>query len=124
MILSDLFYHIQGELNGRSIDNRPFKELLQFLMDSGFLDVYKYQDDDYFLTDIKSTYQYDTVRLRADLGSDIWDLLALKESKEVADTMVLCLHDVNSRMLHANSKLSALRGLVTLLYMHEDNVSF
>lgn len=93
-------------------------------MDSGFLDGYKYQHDDYFLTDIRSAYQYDTVRLRADLGSDIWDLLALKESKEVAETLLLCLQDVNSRMLHANSKLSALRGLVTLLYMHEDNVSF
>ncbi|KAL8556343.1 hypothetical protein ACS0TY_003962 [Phlomoides rotata] len=123
LILSDIFYHIQGELDGRSIDNRPFKELLQFLMDSRFLDGYKYQHDDNCLTDIKSAYQYDTVRLKADLGSDIWDLLVLKESKEVAETLLLCLQDVNSRMLHANSKLSALRGLVTLLYMHEDNLT-
>ncbi|KAK6136640.1 hypothetical protein DH2020_029623 [Rehmannia glutinosa] len=123
LILSDLFYHIQGELEGRQIDNRPFKELLQFLLDSKFLDAYKYKQDDDLLPNIKSVYLYNTGRLRADMGLEMWDLLAWKESKEVAETMLLCLQDSNSRMLHSNSKLSALRGLITLLYMHEDNLT-
>ncbi|KAI3446215.1 hypothetical protein Pfo_002880 [Paulownia fortunei] len=121
LILSDLFYHIQGELEGRQIDNRPFKELLQFLVDSKFLDAYKYKQDDDLLANIKSVYLYDTVRLRADLGLEIWDLLAWKKSKKFAETMLLCLQDSNSRMLLSNSKLSALRGLITLLYLHDDN---
>ncbi|KAL2254846.1 UNVERIFIED_CONTAM: hypothetical protein Sindi_0279300 [Sesamum indicum] len=122
LILSDLFYHIQGELEGRQIDNRPFKELLQFLLDSRFLDAYIHIKQDHF-ADINSIYLYDTVRLRADLGLEMWELSAWRESKEVAETMLLCLEEANSRMLLSHSKLSALRGLITLLYMHEDNVS-
>lgn len=123
LILSDLFYHIQGELNGRQIDNRPFKELLQFLIDSRFLDAYKYEKDDNLPANTKSVYLYDTVRLRTDLGLEMWDLLAWKEAKDVVETMLLSLQDANSRMLHSSSKHSALRGLVTLLYIHEDKVS-
>ncbi|XP_041997267.1 uncharacterized protein LOC121747315 isoform X2 [Salvia splendens] len=121
LILSDLFYHIQGELNGRQIDNRPFKELLQFLIDSRFLDAYKYEKDDDLPTNVKSVFLYDTVRLKTDLGLEMWDLLAWKESKDLVETMLLSLQDANSRMLHSTSKHSALRGLVTLLYMRQNN---
>lgn len=124
LILNDLFYHIQGELEGRQIDNKPFKELLQFLIDSRFMDAYKYQKDNDLLANIKSINLYDTVRLRTDLGLEMWDLQAWKEPKEVVETMLLSLQESNSRMLLANSKLSSLRGLVTLLYMREDTVSF
>ncbi|KAL0422870.1 UNVERIFIED_CONTAM: hypothetical protein Slati_3309900 [Sesamum latifolium] len=123
LILSDLFYHIQGELEGRQIDNRPFKELLQFLLDSRFLDAYIHIRQEDLFADINSVYLYDTARLGADLGLEMWELSAWKESKEVAETMLLSLQEANSRMLHSNSKLSALRGLITLLYMQEDNVS-
>ncbi|EYU37916.1 hypothetical protein MIMGU_mgv1a000102mg [Erythranthe guttata] len=122
LILSDLSYHVQGELEGRQIDNRPFKELFQFLLDSNILDAYNHKQDDDVLANVKSIYLYDTVRLRADLGLEMWDRLAWKEIKEVAQTMLLCLQDANSRMLHSNSKLSALRGLIMLLYMHEGNL--
>ncbi|KAL6545953.1 hypothetical protein OROGR_009827 [Orobanche gracilis] len=121
LILSDLFYQIQGEFESRLIDNRPFKELLQFLLDSEFLNAYKCKQDDDLLPNIKSVYLYDTVRLRADLGLEMWDLLAWKESKEVAETMLRCLQDSNSRAVHSNSKLLALRGLITLFYMHEED---
>ncbi|GFP89006.1 nucleoporin nup188 homolog [Phtheirospermum japonicum] len=85
LVLSDLFYHIQGELEGRQIDNRPFKELLQFLSDSEFLNAYKNKQDDDLLPNIKSVYLYDTVRLQADLGVEMWDLLAWIESKELSE---------------------------------------
>lgn len=124
LILNDLFYHIQGELNGRQIDNRPFKELLQFLIDSRFLDAYKYEKDDDLSSNIKIVSMYDTVRLRTDLGLEMWDLLAWKEAKEVVETLLLSLQETNSKMLLSTSKHSALRGLVTLLYMRENNVSF
>lgn len=123
LILNDLFYHIQGELEGRQIDNKPFKELLQFLIDSRFMDAYNYRKDSDLLANIKSINLYDTVRLRTDLGLEMWDLQAWKEPKEVVETMLLSLQESNSRMLLANSKLSSLRGLVTLLSMREDNLT-
>ncbi|CAA0807688.1 Protein of unknown function (DUF3414 [Striga hermonthica] len=123
LILSDLFYHIQGELEGRQIDYRPFKELLQYLLDSKFLNAYKYKQDTYLSPSIKSVYLYDTVRIRADLGLEMWDLLAWKESKEIAQSMLHCLQDWNSSRMYSNSKLSALRGLITLFNMHGDNLS-
>lgn len=124
LILNDLFYHIQGELNGRQIDNRPFKELLQFLIDAAFLDAYKYEKDDDISSNIKAVCLYDTVRLRTDLGLEMWDLLAWKEATEVVEKMLLFLQETNSGTLLLTSKHSALRGLVTLLYMRENNVSF
>ncbi|KAL2537742.1 hypothetical protein Fot_19133 [Forsythia ovata] len=120
LILNDLFYHMQGELEGRLIDNVPFKELLQYLLDSSFLDKYKHKRD-CFLPEFKDVYLYDTVRLRADLGLELWDLSAWKTSKEVAETMLHYLQDVNLMMFLSSTKLSALRGLITMLYMLNDN---
>ncbi|KAL2512428.1 Protein of unknown function (DUF3414) [Abeliophyllum distichum] len=120
LILNDLFYHMQGELEGRLIDNVPFKELLQYLLDSSFLDKYKHKRD-CFLPEFKDVYLYDTVRLRADLGLELWDLSAWKTSKEVAETMLHYLQDVNLMMFLSNTKLSALRGLITMLYILDDN---
>ncbi|KAL3843385.1 hypothetical protein ACJIZ3_000788 [Penstemon smallii] len=123
LILSDLFYHIEGELEGRQIENRPFKELFQFLLDSEFLDTYKYKQDDDFLANVTGVYLYDTTRLRTDIGLEMWDLIAWKASKEVAETMLLCLQDVNSIVVHLKCKLSALKGLTTLFYMHDENLT-
>lgn len=124
LILSDLFYNIKGEIDGRHIDNRLFKELLQFLLESEFLDTYRYKNDDDILADNNGVvYLYDSVRLRADLGLEMWNLLAWIETKEVAETVLLCWQRVNLMIIHSHSKLSALRGIISLFYMHGDNVS-
>lgn len=122
LILNDLFYHMQGELEGRFIDNRPFKELSQYLIDSSFLDTYKHKRD-CFLPEFKDVYLYDTVRLRSDLGLELWDLSAWKTSKEIAETMLHYLQDVNLMMFLSNTKVSALGGLISMLHMLDDNVS-
>ncbi|XP_073292764.1 uncharacterized protein [Primulina huaijiensis] len=122
LILSDLFYHIKGEIDGRHIDNRLFKELLQFLLESEFLDTYRYWNDDDILADNNDVvYHYDSVRLRADLGLETWDLLAWIETREVTETALHCWHRVNLMIMHSHSKLSALRGIISLFYMHGDN---
>ncbi|XP_051133760.1 uncharacterized protein LOC127253286 isoform X2 [Andrographis paniculata] len=119
LILSDLYYLIQGELEGRLIENKPFKELLQFMVESTFLTGYENRRDDNILADVNSIFLYDNVRLRADLGLELWELSRWKESKEAAESMLLYLQDANTKMLCSNAKLSALRGLVTLLHMRE-----
>ncbi|XP_073159038.1 uncharacterized protein [Henckelia pumila] len=121
LILSDLYYHIKGEIEGRHIDNKLFKELLQFLLESEFLDNYRYRKYDDILTDNDGVHLYDYVRLRADLGLEMWDLLAWIETKEVAETALLCWQRVNLLIMHSQSKLSALRGIISLFYMHGEN---
>ncbi|XP_059647512.1 uncharacterized protein LOC132293878 [Cornus florida] len=119
LILSDLYYHLQGELEGREIDPGPFKELSQYLIDYNFLQTYqcKYEGD--LFAHAKDVYLFDSTRLQEDLGLDVWDYSGWKASKEVAETMLLWLHDVNSTVLLASSKLSALKALTTILSVYD-----
>ncbi|CAK9162511.1 unnamed protein product, partial [Ilex paraguariensis] len=118
LILSDLYYHLQGELEGRKIDHRPFKELSQYLLESNLLHTYSRQYDGDVVAHAKDVHLFDSIRLRADLGLDIWDLSEWKTSKAVAETMLLRLQDVNSMVLLASSKLSALKALIAILSVH------
>lgn len=122
MILSDLYYHLQGELEGRPIDHRPFKELSQCILESNFLRIYKKYDRD-LVTQAGDLYFFDCDRLRADIGLDTWEFSNWKASKDVAETMLLHLQDVNSMLLLAKSKRSALEALTTILSLYDKDVS-
>lgn len=63
------------------------------------------------------------MRIRSDLGLNMWDYTDWKDSKAIAQTMLECFQDANSMVLLASSKLSALKALLTALIMWEDNVS-
>ena len=68
LILSDLYYQLQGEFEGRKIAPGAFKELHQYLVESKFLQTYHHHyDDDLFATS-KDLYLFDIERLRA-----MWD---------------------------------------------------
>ncbi|KAA8536011.1 hypothetical protein F0562_028489 [Nyssa sinensis] len=121
LILSDLYYHLQGELDGRKIDPGPFKELSQYLFDSTFLQVYKRKYDGDLFAYAKDVYLFDSTRLQADLGLDMWDCSEWKTSKTVAETMLICLQDANSKVLFASSKLSALKALISILSVFEED---
>ncbi|GMY05517.1 nucleoporin like [Fagus crenata] len=121
LILSDLYYHFQGEFEGREIAPGAFKELLQYLVESKFLQSYHHKyDDDLFATS-KDVYLFDLARLRADMGLDMWDCSEWKASKTIAETMLHCMQDANSMMLLASSKHSALKALITVLTVYEDD---
>lgn len=125
MILSDLFYHLQGEIEGRPIDDRLVKELFQFLLHSKFLQTYLCESDEDFQSHMMGAKLYDLCRLQSDLGLELWDHLSeWKESKSVAEKMLHCLDDVNGMLLLTNSKHSALKALVALLSLCSDVVSF
>ncbi|XP_057475806.1 uncharacterized protein LOC130763817 [Actinidia eriantha] len=115
LILSDLYYHLRGELEGRKINPGPFKELSQYLLESKFLQTYQHKHDGDLFAHAKDVYLFDSSRFRADLGFDLWDYSEWKASKPISETMLLCLQNVNSMVLLASSKLSALKSLITIL---------
>lgn len=125
LILSDLFYHLQGELEGRPIDDRSFKEMMQYLLQSRFLENYLCKCNEDLQSHMKDVNLYDLSRLKSDIGLEQWNLLPeWKASKSVAEKMLHCLNDVNEMVLHTSSKLSALKSLVAMLSLYGDDVSF
>jgi len=123
LILSDLYYHLQGELEGRKIGIGPFKELSQYLVESIFLGTYQHQFNEEAFTKnmfTKNVYLFDLAHLREDLRLDVWDCSNWRTSKEVAEVMLRFLQDANSVMLLSSSKLSALKGLIAVLAVNHD----
>lgn len=124
LILSDLFYHLQGELEGRPINDRSFKEMLHYLLQSTFLQTYLCKCNDDLQLNVKDVNLYDLSRLQSDMGLELWDLLPeWKASKSVAEKMLNCLVNVNEMVLLTNSKLSALKALITMLSLYGDDSS-
>ncbi|XP_057453201.1 uncharacterized protein LOC130745072 [Lotus japonicus] len=120
IVLNDLYYHLQGELEGRKIGMGPFKELSQYLLEANFLGTYQRQfNEDFFA---KNVYLFDLVQLRADLRLNMWDCSDWRTSKEIAETILRFLQDANSVMLLSSSKLSALKGLTAVLAVYHDDV--
>lgn len=121
LILSDLYCQLQGELEGREISTGPFRELLQYLIESKFLQSYEHKYDADLFAAAKDVYLFDPVCMRADLGLDMWDYSEWKASKAIADTILHCMQEANSMVLLATSKLSALKALVTVLTVYEND---
>ncbi|WJX51140.1 hypothetical protein P8452_37363 [Trifolium repens] len=120
LILNDLYYHLQGELEGRKMGTGPFKELSQYLVESNFLGSYQHQfNEDFFA---KNMYLFDLKQLRADLNLGAWDCSDWKTSKEIAETMLHFLQDANAVMLLSSSKLSALKELIAVLAVYHDDI--
>ncbi|XP_062111385.1 pleiotropic drug resistance protein 3-like isoform X2 [Humulus lupulus] len=124
LILSDLYYHLEGELEGRKISTRPFKELSEYLVDSKVMHNYQNKYDNDFLVTCKDVYMFDPERVRADFGSDLWDYLKWKTSKEITKRMLSHMMEANSMVLLRNSKLAALKSLITVLTIYEKDVSY
>ncbi|KAJ0076745.1 hypothetical protein Patl1_36100 [Pistacia atlantica] len=121
LILSDLYCHLQGELEGRKTSPGLFRELSQYLIESKFWQSYEHKCDGDLLATAKDLYMFDLDCIRVDLGLDIWDYSEWKSSKVIAGTMLHCMQDANLMLLLATSKHSALRALVTVLTVYEDN---
>ncbi|XP_028776786.1 uncharacterized protein LOC114733485, partial [Neltuma alba] len=121
LILSDLYYHLQGELEGRKVSTGPFKELSQYLVESNILETYQNNLNGDLSATTKNLYLFDLVRLRADIGLDVWDCSEWKASKEIAEIMLHWLQEANSFMLASSSKLSAFKALISVLTVYHDD---
>ncbi|CAL1353161.1 unnamed protein product [Linum trigynum] len=123
LILDDLYYHLQGELEGRIIEHGAFKELTQYLVQSNSFESYKREYDNGHLPSTKEVYLYDLKCLKKDLGLDLWDYTSWKASKAIAENMLDYMQEVNSMLLVLSSKHSALRELTTIFNIFYDNQS-
>ncbi|KAH9623965.1 hypothetical protein KSS87_021079 [Heliosperma pusillum] len=123
LILSDLYYHLQGELEGRSIEHGPFNELSQFLVESNLLQAYvnRVNQDLKGVTKISSLF--DILRLQHDTGLDVWDYSEWKASKKIAENTLFRFKQANSMLLHLGSRLPALQSLVTFITLNTENSS-
>ncbi|KAL5055383.1 hypothetical protein RYX36_036065 [Vicia faba] len=119
LILNDLYYHLQGELEGRKMGTGPFKELSQYLAESNFLGSYQHQFSEDFSA--KNMYLFDLTQLRADFNLGAWDCSDWRTSKEIAETMLRFLQDANTVKLLLGSKLSALKELIAVLAVYHDD---
>ncbi|XP_026395785.1 uncharacterized protein LOC113290379 isoform X2 [Papaver somniferum] len=121
LILSDLYFHLQGELEGREINPGPFKDLSDFLLGLKFVQNNDQKCNMDILATVNGACFFDSVHLQADLGLEIWDHSDWKASKEIAERMLLCMNEANSMLALAGSKLSALKALTIIISMHGDN---
>nr|XP_043624466.1 uncharacterized protein LOC122596031 [Erigeron canadensis] len=124
LILSDLYYHIQGEYEGRKIEHKLFKEIFQFLLESNFLQSYHNKDGGNLSIHAKDILLFDCNRLEMDLGIDLWSSSEWKSLKTAGETMLAQLKDVNSMLLLSNSKILALKALAAMFPLYnEDAIS-
>lgn len=124
MILSDLYCHLQGKLEGRDIPTGPFKELFQFLVESGFWEKYKQSTDIDKNMALGDNILFDIQHIRTELGTAIWDFSEWKTSKATTEEMLSYMQRANSMVLISTSQVSALHALISVLILYEDNVSF
>ncbi|CAH9056682.1 unnamed protein product [Cuscuta europaea] len=122
LILNDLFYHLQGELDGREISHKPYKELSQFLLGSKFLQTYRREGDDGFLPQAKGAYLFDVDHLETAMGIDFWNFSGWESSKPIAEVLLVWLQKVNSMTLVIRSKLLSVKPLIILLSMFDDKL--
>lgn len=123
LILNDLYYHLQGELEGRKIVSGPFKELFLYLIESKCLEIYQQKYEGESLSDVRNLCLYDIIQIKNELALSLWDYTEWKECKAIAETMLDWMEQVNSMVLVSSSKLSALEALLTVLTLYSDNVS-
>ncbi|KAL1190225.1 hypothetical protein V5N11_016615 [Cardamine amara subsp. amara] len=120
LILSDLYCHLQGKLEGRDIPTGPFKELFQFLLESSFWEKYKQKTKDTNMA-LGDSILFDTEQIRTELSIDIWDFFEWKTSKTTAEEMLSYMQRANSVVLLSTSRLSVLNALISVLILYEDN---
>ncbi|XP_031379573.1 uncharacterized protein LOC116194815 isoform X2 [Punica granatum] len=122
LILNDLYYHMQGEFEGRKIGPGPFQELFLSLVRSNIWErYYEWNYKTKLLDYRKKINLFDTAKVRADLRLDLWDHSNWKASKVVAETMLQCMEETNWMIIFSASKLSALKALTTLLAVYEED---
>lgn len=120
MVINDLYYHIQGELEGRETTPGPFQELFSFLLDLGAFQIREQKEDQNILDDF---CMFDISHIRRELGIELWDYSDWKASKEVAEKMLHHMHKANLMISLANSKLFGLKALIKALSVYNGNVS-
>ncbi|KAL4585015.1 hypothetical protein LXL04_009628 [Taraxacum kok-saghyz] len=122
LIMSDLYYHIQGEFEGRKVQHKLFKDLFHFLLQSNLLQTYQTKEAENLSIHAKNILLFDCTRLQKDLGLHLWDVSEWKNLKNIAETLLSHMKHVNSMLILSSSKLSALKAFTTTLPIYDEDV--
>lgn len=120
LILSDLYYHLQGELEGRKIESGPYKELSYYLLDSDFLQSYRSKSSEDLFSPADHVYLFNTLQIKTDMGLDLWKYSQWKPFESIGERMLICIQEANLMLLLSSSKLSALRAVVSVLSLNQE----
>ncbi|KAH9325907.1 hypothetical protein KI387_006085, partial [Taxus chinensis] len=118
LIVSDLYYHLQGELEGRQIPPGSFQKISNYLIklkiDSILQSSIRVRSKDLHpLYD--DNYIYDTESLEAELGIEWWSLSDEKGFFIAAEKTLRILKHANRAICLADSQLNALNSWMNLL---------
>lgn len=122
LVLNDLYYHLQGELEGRHIIQGPFQELAQFLLEFEFFQcgVCDNENDNWTSSDV--TNMFDVKQVSTEIGLELWEYSGWKTSVEVAKKMLQHMQNANMITSLSVCKINALKALVSIIYEYNGNV--
>lgn len=118
LIVNDLYYHLQGELEGRKIPPGSFQRVSEYLI--------KLEIDSIFQTDkhlrlkelhplCEDKYIYDTKALETELGIEWWSHSDEKGFTTAAEKTLEILSRANKASCLADLQLNALKAWMTVL---------
>ncbi len=123
LIISDLYYHIHGELEGRPITPGPFQELLCFLLEFKVFEHNPSEQLQKSFPAANGVSLFDVPHIRDELGLELWNHSDWKTYKEVAEKMLDIMHKANLMKCQVDAKLCALRSFITFLSVCTGTVS-
>ncbi|KAJ8512137.1 hypothetical protein OPV22_002571 [Ensete ventricosum] len=123
LIISDLYYHLQGRLEGREIPSGPFQDLSNFLLSLGTFECNDEKYERIFFLHLDNIRMFDIKKVQEEIGAELWDLSDWKTSKEVAESMFMHMHSANSSLTIATSKHFALEALVSVIAVYKGNMN-
>ncbi|XP_040384027.1 uncharacterized protein LOC102721481 isoform X2 [Oryza brachyantha] len=115
LIISDLYYHIHGELEGRQITPGPFQELLCFLLEFKVFEHNPFEQIQKTFPAGNGISLFDVLQIHDELGVELWNHSDWKTYKDVAEKMLDIMHKANLMKCQVDAKLCALRSLVAFL---------
>lgn len=130
MLLSDLYHHLQGELQGgRPVPSGPFQQIAAYLMTKE-AEILSQKGKNPPLDGLHPAYGdgfvYDTVALEEELGVEWWPHSELRTlPSSVVDTTFSCMRRANCMASLGHSQLSALRawaGVITVCISNKHGV--
>lgn len=123
LLLNDLYYHLHGELEGRQIHVGAFQEISDFLLELETFQSKACKDETDKWPPGHNINMFDVAQLREDLGIELWDHSNWGASKEIAEKMLLHMHEANLIMSISNSKHFSLEALISIISVHYGNVT-
>lgn len=118
LIVNDLYYHLQGELEGRQIPPGSFQKVSDYLiklkLDSILQSSTRVRSQDLHPL-YGGDYIYDTKSLEAELGMEWWPSSDEKSSIVAAHKILQALNHANIAFCLADAQKNALKAWMTLL---------